>query len=108
MNVTDIVAVVLAHIGAFFMLVAAIGLVRMPEVLMRLHCTAKSATLGVGFLLIAAALGTGTLPGWARALAAVAFFLVTAPVGAHILGRAALSRDPMPVQHPDDGSDRAP
>ena len=80
-------------IGVAFMLVAAIGVVRMPDIFMRLHCSTKSATLGVGCVVLGAALHFGEFAVWARAIAVVVFIFVTAPVAAHILGRAAyLSR----------------
>ncbi|NBC18691.1 MAG: Na+/H+ antiporter subunit G [Bacteroidetes bacterium] len=74
--------------GAFFMLVAAIGLVRMPDLLMRMHAATKAGTLGAGLLLLAVAVayGDGVT---VRALAAIAFLFLTAPVAAHMIGRAA-------------------
>jgi multicomponent Na+:H+ antiporter subunit G len=42
------ISLILLLLGAIFMLLAAVGLVRMPDVLMRLHSSTKSATLGVG------------------------------------------------------------
>ena len=41
-------------IGAFFMLVGGIGMVRLPDLFMRLHAPTKSSTLGLGSFLIAA------------------------------------------------------
>ncbi|HXH08311.1 MAG TPA: monovalent cation/H(+) antiporter subunit G [Alphaproteobacteria bacterium] len=83
-------------IGVAFMLIAAIGVVRMPDIFMRLHCSTKSATLGVGCVMLGAALHFGEFAIWARAIAVVAFIFVTAPVAGHILGRAAyLARAPL-------------
>jgi multicomponent Na+:H+ antiporter subunit G len=76
-------------IGALFSTVAALGVVRMPDLFMRLHCSTKSATLGVGCMMLGAALHFGGVPVWARAMATVVFLLVTAPVAAHMIGRAA-------------------
>ncbi len=76
-------------IGAGFMLIAALGVLRFPDLFMRLHASTKSATLGVGFLMVAAALEFQTLTIVARAAAVVVFLFLTAPVGAHVLGRAA-------------------
>jgi multicomponent Na+:H+ antiporter subunit G len=76
-------------VGAFFMLVAAVGVVRMPDLFSRMHSSTKSATLGVGCLLLGAALHFGDVAIAARALAIVVFMLVTAPVAAHMIGRAA-------------------
>jgi multicomponent Na+:H+ antiporter subunit G len=71
------------------MLVAAIGVVRMPDLLMRLHCSTKSSTLGVSCVMLGAALHVSDIAIWARALAAIAFVFATAPVAAHVLERAA-------------------
>lgn len=76
-------------IGAAFMLIAALGVVRFPDLFMRLHASTKSATLGVGCLMVAAALQFESLAITTRALAVVVFLFLTAPVGAHVLGRAA-------------------
>lgn len=83
-------------IGAAFMLIAALGVVRFPDLFMRLHASTKSATLGVGCLMVAAALRFGSLSVTTRAAAVIFFICVTAPVGAHVLGRAAyLARVPL-------------
>jgi multicomponent Na+:H+ antiporter subunit G len=76
-------------IGATFMLVAALGVVRMPDLFSRMHSSTKSATLGVGFLMLGAALHFGDIAVAARALAVVVFLFMTAPVAAHMIGRAA-------------------
>jgi len=76
-------------IGALFMLVAAIGVARMPDVFMRMHSSTKSATLGAGCLLAGAALHFNDLAVAVRALAIVVFLFSTAPVAAHMVGRAA-------------------
>lgn len=83
------ISTVLMLIGAFFMLVAALGVVRLPDVFMRLHSSTKSATLGVGCIMLGAAIHFGDLGLGAQSLAIVVFLLATAPVAAHLLGRAA-------------------
>jgi multicomponent Na+:H+ antiporter subunit G len=80
---------ILLLLGAIFMLLAAIGLVRMPDVLMRMHSSTKSATLGVGLILLGVALHFGDFAIGVRALAIVVFMFSTAPVAAHMIGRAA-------------------
>jgi multicomponent Na+:H+ antiporter subunit G len=83
-------------IGAAFMLIAALGVVRFPDLFMRLHANTKSATLGVGCLMVAAALQFESPAITTRALAVIVFLFLTAPVGAHVLGRAAyISRIPL-------------
>lgn len=84
---------VLAFMGAAFMLIASVGVLRMPDVLQRLHCSAKVATLGVGLCLAGAAADSGDLGVWVRCVVATVFFLLTAPVAGHVVGRAVWRRD---------------
>ena len=46
------ISVIMLLLGALFMLLAAIGMVRMPDVLTRMHSSTKSATLGVGLFML--------------------------------------------------------
>jgi multicomponent Na+:H+ antiporter subunit G len=80
---------ILLLIGAGFMFVAAIGILRMPDLYTRASATTKAATLGVAATLLAAAVYFGELGITSRALATIAFLLLTAPVAAHMIGRAA-------------------
>lgn len=75
--------------GTFFALVAAIGVLRFPDLYMRLSATSKAATLGTSFILGATALYFFNISITAKILAIVAFLLLTAPVAAHMIGRAA-------------------
>lgn len=75
--------------GTFFALVAAIGVVRMPDIYMRLSAASKASTLGTTFILTAVAIFFGTTAVSGKAVAIIAFTLLTAPVAAHMLGRAA-------------------
>ncbi len=80
---------VLMLLGAAFMLVAAIGVFRMPDLLTRMHASTKAGALGGGLLLLAVAVHFGELGITSRAVAGVAFVILTAPVAAHMIGRAA-------------------
>lgn len=80
-------ALVLA--GSLFSLVAAIGLNRLPDVFTRMHAASKAGTVGSGLLLLAAGLHAGDLAILFRALAGFLFFILTAPISAHLLARAA-------------------
>lgn len=86
---TDIVAGVLLIIGAFFTLVAAIGVVRLPDLYTRMHAASKTGTVGSGVMLLAIAFHSGEFDVVTRALAGIVFFLLTAPLAAHLLARAA-------------------
>jgi len=80
---------VLCVVGAFFVLVAAIGVLRLQDLYMRMHAASKAGTLGSGVLLIAIAVFSRESDVVLRALAGVVFFLLTAPISAHLLARAA-------------------
>jgi len=86
---SDTISAVLLILGATFMLLAAVGVVRMPDLFTRMQTTTKSATLGAGCMLLAAAFYFGELGVTTRALAVIAFLFLTAPVAAHMIGRAA-------------------
>lgn len=76
-------------IGALFCLVASIGIIRLKDVYMRMHAASKAGTLGSGLMLIALAVHAHQLDVITRAVAGVVFFLLTAPVAAHLLAKAA-------------------
>jgi multicomponent Na+:H+ antiporter subunit G len=75
--------------GAFFMLVSALGVLRLPDLFMRMHAATKAGTLGAALILFAASLLFGELAVTIKAVFVFLFLLLTAPVAAHVLGRAA-------------------
>jgi multicomponent Na+:H+ antiporter subunit G len=81
--------VVFMGLGAAFALLAALGLLRMPDLFNRMQAATKSSTLGVFFMMFAAIIHFGTLDVTVRALLVVVFLFATAPVAAHALSRAA-------------------
>ena len=89
--IVDLLVAFLLLVGSLFALVAAVGLVRLPDLYTRMHAASKAGTLGSGALLIALAIADGTYGTASRALMGVVFFLLTAPISAHLLARAAYS-----------------
>lgn len=85
----EVISAILVLIGAVFMLLAGLGVVRMPDLYLRMSATTKAATLGVSAMLLALAVYFGRLDIASRALATIAFLLLTAPIAAHMIGRAA-------------------
>lgn len=75
-------------VGALLMLLAALGLLRLPDLLTRMHATTKASALGVILIMLAVALHFGEVAIVARALAIICFILLTAPIAAHVIGRA--------------------
>jgi multicomponent Na+:H+ antiporter subunit G len=86
---SDVLAAVLMVAGAVFALVAAVGVARLPDLLIRMHAATKAGTLGAGLILLAVAIQGAETGLTLRALAAISFLLLTAPVSAHLIGRAA-------------------
>jgi multicomponent Na+:H+ antiporter subunit G len=79
-------------VGVFFMFVASLGVLRLPDFYSRLHAPTKAATLGLFCLLLAVIIAVPEAVMVTKALLAVVFVAATAPVGAHILARAAYRR----------------
>lgn len=75
--------------GSLFILLSAVGLLRMPDLFTRMSATTKASTLGIGLVLIGTALYWFEIGIAARAISIIIFLLLTAPVAAHIIGRAA-------------------
>jgi multicomponent Na+:H+ antiporter subunit G len=89
MSVPDLAAAALLVCGTVFSLLGGLGLLRLPDVYSRLSATSKAATLGVSCILLAGAVHFHHAGVSARALATVVFVFLTAPVAAHMIGRAA-------------------
>lgn len=75
-------------VGTVFCLLAAFGIVRMPDLYSRLQIATKATTLGVGLVMIAFALFFHDEAAVTRAIAIILFLFVTAPVAGHMLCRA--------------------
>ena len=85
----EILVATLMLAGAIFMFLASIGLLRMPDLYLRMSATTKAGTLGAGLILIGAAIFFADLGVSTRAIATIIFLLTTASVSAHMLARAA-------------------
>jgi multicomponent Na+:H+ antiporter subunit G len=87
-NVIDTVTAVLLVTGALMSLAAAVGLLRFPDLLSRMHAATKPQVLGLFLLLAAIGLQMRTWWVWPVLLVAWIFQLLTVPVSAHMVGRA--------------------
>lgn len=85
----DLITAIMWTAGAAFSLLAAVGVLRMPDVFTRMQASTKASTLGVGCLLVGSALQFGDLAAVIRAGSIIAFVLLTTPVAAHVIARAA-------------------
>lgn len=76
-------------VGSALALVATIGLHRFPDVFARMHAATKPATLGLALAAIAAALVLHDFEDVVKLALIVGFQFLTAPIAAHMIGRAA-------------------
>ncbi|MEM9227296.1 MAG: monovalent cation/H(+) antiporter subunit G [Verrucomicrobiota bacterium] len=79
--------------GACFGAIAALGVVRMPDIYCRMHAATKAGAFGTALLLIGLVIAMPSLRTAILSLMIVAFFYLTAPIAAHMIGRVALNRD---------------
>lgn len=89
MSPLDLLTVALMTVGALLLLLAAVGIVRMPDLFLRMSATSKASSLGAGCVLLAVAVSSDDASVTWRALAGVAFQFLTTPVASHMIGRAA-------------------
>lgn len=84
-------------VGVVFCLLAAVGVVRMPDVYTRMQAATKAGTLGVMCIVLALPVRLvgepGMLPVAAFALLIVAFIVLTGPIASHLIARAAYFDD---------------
>lgn len=88
----EVIAGILVLLGGVFALIAAVGVLRLPDVLTRMHASTKAGTLASALILIAVAILFGSTTVVAKAVATIIFLMLTAPLAAHMLGRSAAAR----------------
>lgn len=90
MTLVSVLAALLMAAGVLFMVVAAVGFVRLPDIFCRLHVTGIIDTLGAPLMLLGAALMLGVSLAAGKLLLGLAFLFITSPLVGHLLSRAAL------------------
>lgn len=96
MSVFDITTVGLLLLGSGFSLLAAIGILRMPDVYTRMQSATKAGTLGVSCLILGVAVHFRTAAVTVEALLIILFLFATAPIASHLIARAAyVAGDPL-------------
>ena len=86
---SDVVGAILLLSGVVLALTASLGLMRVPDVCSRMHAATKPTTLGLLLVTVGAALQVDATGDRVKLLLVAAFQLLTAPVAAHMIGRAA-------------------
>lgn len=84
------VASALVLIGALFSAIAALGILRFPDLYTRLHAASKAGPLGAGLILLGAGIASADPLILVRCAFGLVFLVLTGPVSAHLLARAAL------------------
>ena len=79
---------ILLLLSSALVLLASIGLLRLPDLPTRMHATTKSGVLAVVLVMIAVALFFSRTDVTVRVLAIIVFTFITAPIAAHAIGRA--------------------
>jgi len=87
---SDYITGILLLTGGFLAIIAGLGILRLPDVLVRMHASTKAGTLSAGLVMAAAIVYFWELEVLFRGALIVGFLMLTAPVAAHMIGRAAL------------------
>lgn len=86
----DLICLIGLWVGVFFVFVASLGLLRMPDLYTRAHASGKAGTLGkIGAFVAVAAAFPAEPAVIVKCLLVVLFLFLTAPIGIHLLLRAA-------------------
>lgn len=87
--VLDIVGAIFLLLGAMLCFAAAVGLVRFPDVLTRMHAATKPQTLGLLFVIVGVALSLQSFKPLGMLVLVAILQLLTAPASAHMVARTA-------------------
>ncbi len=94
----------LMYFGLLFLLIGTIGIFRFQDVYLRLQAATKCLTFGFSFLIFGGAMMSGHPDIIAKALVAIVFQFLTAPISAHMIARSALIRGIRPMKTQDQGT----
>lgn len=99
--IVDIASWAFILAGSAFIVIGAVGLVRMPDLYTRMHAASVSDTLGAGLLITGLVLQAGFTLVTLKLLFLMALFVFTGPVATHALAQAALGEDIKPELNED-------
>lgn len=85
---SELIVSLLLFTGASFMILAAVGILRLPDLPTRMHASTKAGAMGAMMTMAGVAAHFADIAVFTRALAIVIFILITAPIAAHVIGRA--------------------
>ena len=85
---TTIIIAVFFFLGAFFILVSAIGLMRFSDLFTRMHATTKATSFGLLLLILGTAVFFNTGAVWLKAVLVIIFIYLTAPLASHSIAQS--------------------
>jgi multicomponent Na+:H+ antiporter subunit G len=94
----DVVAAVCFLIGAFLAFVAAVGIMRFPDLLARMHSGTKPQVIGLIFMLIGLGTQLRDMAASGILVLIVLFQLLTSPVATHMMARATYRAGQVPPE----------
>jgi multicomponent Na+:H+ antiporter subunit G len=84
----EIIAAIFLFLGSFFILVAAIGIIRFNDLYSRMHATTKATSFGLLLIIIGVSLFFNIAVVWLKALLVIVFIYLTAPLAAHSIAKS--------------------
>lgn len=93
---------ILLVLGAVFILLAGVGIVRFPDILSRMHAAAKAPALGVLLIGLGTVLTIRSVLATVAVILVIALQLITGPVGTHMIGRTVYRHADEPVLGTDE------
>ena len=85
---TGTITIIFFVLGAFFMLVSSIGLIRFPDLYTRMHATTKATSFAILLHIIGTAVFFNTGAIWLKAVLVILFIYITAPLASHSIGQS--------------------
>lgn len=84
----DWLIALLMILGSLFVLVSVVGLLRLPDLYMRMHATTKTTSFGVVMILLGAVLALPNLETIIKGFLVIIFIFLTTPLGSHMISKA--------------------
>lgn len=89
MSLINWIGMILILLGSFFMFVAALGIIRLKDLLLQMHAATKAGTLGAGLVLFGVGIQLKNVHGMTEILLLIFFIALTNPIAAHIIAKTA-------------------
>jgi len=90
--IKEIILAVIIVLGTLLIMLAAVGILRFPDLYTRMHAASKSASLGIGFILLAGIIYFWSFTFTLKTLAVILFIFLTIPIASHMIGKVAYLR----------------